>query len=514
MAVATNTALAQIGVRGPNGTVKQVMMPVKKVQALRQRRAAQASLAATKSMIPTGLAGSVDPNSINLAVNSTLGAQNAPFVQQQKEAQRQLGSNLAANTSLGAQTQASLAQLLANAQQRGQGFITTAGQALADQQQMNGRAASAAASMLGGALNPQTAAIIDTGVAPGHAQQFADATQNLWGNLLQSNAQRDFFQRAGGIEQMQTADFARRQREALQNVMGRLGAQVAANNAGRGDLVRKYAQEDYTLATAFADAAAKDAQQKIDNENAKRALDIKEKGVTAGAAKGASSDAAKVTAAMLKRQTQIFKDIGAKMSRVGTVVGYDEVRVPLLNPDDTPQKDAQGNVKTYTQRTPIYANNTIVFGKGNGPWREAFTQLNQAGFSANRAASISTQWFPQSIIGRPNATIRQLLEARGVSGNVLQSILGMADRPIQGPPEAPVMERPRPMTHSGTRQITTGMIASTLKDTPYTIRAGSRFDFPGGRFATVMNGRKTISGITYQLRLDNGNTVHVTIPSG
>lgn len=380
---------------------KKVAMERSAALALRRKR----GVAQTSSMIPGNLRPLVDAGAIHDAVNSSLSAANTPILAQQADAERQLGSNLEANRALGTQTAAHIAEMLAGAQQRTQSFMQTSAQAQAAAQAQDAASAQAMGAMLGHALNPNVAAVADAGTAPGQAQRFADNTGNLWGLSLGSQAQQDYFQRAGAIAAMNTAGFEREQRGRLADVLSALKAQVAANNAKRGELTRQFAQEDYTLASAFQSGLA---EQQL--EQAKLGLDqYANETDRMNVLADAENDARKAGAGLT---TQQAKNVAAVRKAVDVMVS--KLRKPLKT---TVDKETGNVSRTY----PTAAE---VFGAGGGPWREAFKRLTaDAGLSPAQAALRATMWFPDSISRSSPKKIVTMLKNRGVPQSIIKQIV-------------------------------------------------------------------------------------------
>lgn len=461
------------------GALKRVSMEASRAAALRKRR----EVAKTNSLIPSGFRDQVDADAITSAVASHIASLNAPLDQLSKDVQTQADTNVRMSDSLAAQTQASLDQLVANANARTSGFQQLAGQGIAALGQTNREAASATARALGGVLNPQLAQQVDANLAPAQAQQHAQGVGDVWAQTLASGAQRDFFERGKGIAAITQQSFNEGQRRQMSQSLERIAAEQRANQQKRAELVRQFAQEDYTLKTAFeqagAEAAAAAAQAEIDAYNAETGrIDALNDGSGGSGGGGGSKANAK---AVSKVQADINKMVA-------------QMRKPTAT-----RLDKDGKV------TQVFPTPTEVFGKDNGPWREAYTRLtaSNVGVSKAQAARLASQWFPGSITRSTPAKLVAMFNRLGVPTSIQKQIMrnqggfsleqintALNGRTVYGPPAPPTRPNRRP--------------AATPSRT---------LNMPNGEY--IINRRqRTISGMTYTLRTPGGRNILVTVPPG
>jgi len=413
-----------------NGKTKRVLMEASKVAAIKRKR----EVGETTKLIPTQYRSTVDAGSINDAVASHINMLNAPLEQVKSDANTQFGTNVRMNDSLAAQTQASLDQLLANANARTQGFQQLAGQGIAAQQQTNREAAQATANALGAALNPQVASMVDAQLAPMLAQQHAGGVQRVWADTLASGAQKDFFERGKGIAAITQQAFNEGQRKKLAQSLDAIARQQAANQQQKAALVRQFAQEDYTLQGTIGAEMAKSQAEMDANEIAKyNAVTGRIKANKTGANAAATGQTKGIAAARKAVETKL-----AKTKKLVTVTK------PVLDANGQPKVDSNGKPITTT----VSAKQSIaeVFGANNGPWREAFKLLIDptVGLDADSAAQLASQWYPNSIKGHDTAAIKQMLLTRGVSEKVTNQLLRGTKAPVQGPPAPVKPNTPRP----------------------------------------------------------------------
>lgn len=413
-----------------DGKMQRVLMEASKVAALKRKRA----VAETTKLIPSQYRSTVDAASIHDAATSQINMLNAPLNQVKADANTQFATNVRMNDSLAAQTQASLDQLLANANARTQGFQQLAGQGIAAQQQTNREAAQATAHALGAALNPQVASMVDAQLAPMLAQQHAGGVQRVWADTLASGAQRDFFERGKGIAAITQQAFNEGQRRNLAQSLDAIARQQAANQQQKAALVRQFAQEDYTLQGTIGAEMAK-----AQNEANQLAIDQYE--ATTGRIKATTSG----TQASSKAQTKAINDarkvVDGMLAKTKKLV---TVTKPVLGPDGKPMIGTNG--KPITTTVTVKQSIPEVFGSDNGPWREAFKRLTDptVGLGPDQAAQLASQWYPNSIKGHGTAAIKEMLQNRGVSERVMNQILQGTNRPVQGPPAPGAPTRPKP----------------------------------------------------------------------
>lgn len=409
-----------------SGAVKRVAMEQSKAQALRRKR----SLAQTEGLIPKPLRGSVDTAGINDAVAAHIASLNAPLDQLKKGAQSQFDSNLRANEQLGQQTQASLDQLLANADTRQRDYAALAGETVAAQQRANQAAAAGTASVLGLAYNPLVADRVQQGLAPAQAAQYAQTVQGSWQDRLGQQAQRDFFERGKGIQAITQQAFNEGQRRELAGTFDRIAAEQAANRQKRAELVRQFAQEDFTLASAFADAQAKAQQQAEENRLAAYNATTDRIRATGGGGGGGGGG----LGGLSKEQRKAVAGVRAEVEKI-----VQSTRKPTTitstvdnvnNKTGQPGKDGQPDVdpdtgKPITVTTTTQLSTKDAFGADGGPWRKSFTLLTGAdvGLSPAQAAMVATTWYPGSITRSTPTKIKAMLQSRGVPPAVQKQII-------------------------------------------------------------------------------------------
>lgn len=441
---------------GKTGKVVQVSMEAKKAQALRARRAAGKTgggakpggvkggpSAETLALIPKPFQGVVDAGAIEKAVAAQIGSLNAPLEAGKATAQTAFDSNVAANDSITAQTQASLDTLLANAGARASGYQQLNDQASMLRAQNNAQALSGSA--LGGSLNPHMQDMIAGNLAAPIAQQNAAGVQATWADRLAQGAQSDFFQRGKGIAAIEQSAFTAGQRNRLSGILSNIAQSQAANQGRKAEFTRQMAQEDYTLATAFAGEQAKAAEaaealrlkqyeaqtgrlsvSQRDVANQRTTAASRANAQTAAAAR-IKAEAAKATS---KLGTEQRKAMGDAKKAIDTLI--QSARKPISV--TRPVLDSQGNPvikngKPVTTTTTTTRPMRDVFGANGGPWREAFTRLTDpmVGLDNNTAAMIAFRWYgQQSIAGKPRANIIKLLDNRGVTGSTRSTILAAA----------------------------------------------------------------------------------------
>ncbi len=409
-----------------SGATKRVAMERSKALKLRRKR----EINTTMSLIPKPLRESVDAAGINDAVASHIASLNAARAQVGKEAQTQFDTNVRMNEQLGQQTQASLDQLLANADTRQKDYASLAGSVVSAQQQGDARAAAATGQILGGALNPLVAERAAAGMAPGQAMQYAGATQGAWADRLGQQAQRDFFERGKGIQSITQSAFNEGQRKQLTTSLQRIAAEQAANKQKRAELVRQFAQEDFTLASAFADRQAAAAQQDFENQLAVAGLEGGAGGGGGGGgARGLSSD-------QLKAVGKVQSDVNKLREKIGTV---------------------HSTTGSGDEKETFYWTADTVFPGTGGPLREAIARLTAAnvGVGPGKAAMLAAQWYPGSItrseparlvpmftrLGVPPGVQTQIMRTNGFGLEEINMAFGGTS--VYGPP-APAGSKPKP----------------------------------------------------------------------
>ena len=422
-----------------SGAVKRVAMEQSKAQALRRKR----SLAQTEGLIPKPLRGSVDTAGINDAVAAHIASLNAPLDQLKKEAQSQFDANLRANDQLGQQTQASLDQLLANADTRQRDYAALAGETVAAQQRANQAAAAGTASVLGLAYNPLVADRVQQGLDPVQAAQYAQTVQGSWQDRLGQQAQRDFFERGKGIQSITQQAFNEGQRRELAGTFDRIAAEQAANRQKRAELVRQFAQEDFTLASAFADAQAKAQQQAEENRLAAyNATTDRIKAIGGGGGGGGGG-------ALSKDQLKAINKVQSDINKMVTAMHTPDKT--WIDDNGTPDDTTDDQVRR------VFSTAAETFPQTGGPWREAFARLTagNVGVGAGKAALLASQWFPGSIKRSTPQKLVAMFSSRGVPTGVQKRILqqagfgesaisaAMSGRPVYGPP-APASSKPKP----------------------------------------------------------------------
>lgn len=500
--VAPKGPTVTVSIKAKDGSIKRVAMPKSKAVALAKKRAAARASAlspseqSTASMIPGAYAGYVDPKSIDAAVNATIKAQNDPLEAAKAAATAQNASNAAAFAGLGLQTQASLDTLLANAGDRTQGFLQNAGKAIAATNASDQAASAGIQHALGSSNNEQVQAMTQAGMMPVYGNQNAAGVQSTWANSLASQAQQDFFQRAKGIAGMQTQDMTNKQAAQLGQVVTNLSVQQAANAAKKAQLVADTAAQQaqfglsaQTAAQAFGQQGVVNAQK--DYANTTDRMSVAERAAAAKAAADAKSAGVNSAAAakLSKAVSGIKKDIDKMNQQV--LGGTKNVTVPTLGPDGKQMTDKNGKPLFHTETHEISA--AQVFGKGNGPWREAFTRLTDAGLTSDQAALQSTKWYKGSITRSDQANITAMLTNRGVSKSVIKQIVSMIPvdptKPAKADPKAPKQVEPG--------RIIRGATVNT-----------------GGKAYTVTMRAKTIAGTTFKLKTPGGADIVVSVPTG
>lgn len=490
-----------------NGKTKSVLMEAGKAKALTRSRA----INETSNLIPGNLKGLVDVAAIHDAVQSTLDAENAPIVGAQKVAQDQLARNVQANQALSAQAQASLAQAAANAGVYKDAFMQSAGRAQASQQATNEAAAMQMQAMLGNAGNGIVQSVAAAGTAVPQAQQFAENTKDYWAGSLGAQAQQDFIGRLGGITGMEAQRFDRDQRARLGDVMTQLASQIAANKAKAPSLVRQFAQEDYTLASAFAgsqaDAALKAKQLEIDAYKAETGragvvstATSKKDAAAAKAAKDTAEFNAKLNAAQQKRVDKVFQDVEKMRARVGTTL--------------MPGQSFTGADGKVVKVPGTKITTDMVFGTNGGPLRKSFDLLRAVGLTKEQAAWHSALLYRSSITRSTPAKIATMWKNRGVAPGATAAIIN--DVWGAGTYEALGKKPKSPMRPSvGTKLVSVSDILSKLKAQQGNggVKVGQSFNFGGDRNGKVRSKAKTIAGMTYIVRMDTGKDVTVTVPN-
>lgn len=385
------------------GETERRAMEKSRAQKLRSDRKRKKELASTTSQIPKQYRDLVDPGAINDAVAAHIAGLNAPLDQARSEAEKQAATNQRMAESLGAQTQATLDQLLRNTDARTSGFQQLAGRSVAAAQETNQAAGSAIARALGGALNPQTAAMIDANLQPAQAQQHASGVGDVWANTLASGAQRDFFERGKGISAISQQAFNEGQRRDLQTVLARIASQQTANNQQRAALVRDMAEKEAQFAfereTAAAAFGAEQQQQAFENNLDTYEAETGRIGALSKGSKGGGGGSGG-SAADRKRWNSVRDDVYENVRKMQATVGQ------IKNKDTG---------ETWTKAG--------VWGKGNGPWREAFTQLEAKGVPRSAAALMATKMFPSSIQTSTPTNILAMLRRRGVPDKTIAGIL-------------------------------------------------------------------------------------------
>lgn len=389
-----------------SGALKRVTMEASKAAALRKKR----SVAGTSKLIPSQYRGSVDPSAIDNAVAAHIQSLNQPLDQLGKEASTQFDTNVRMNDQLGQQTQATLDQLLQNADARTSGFQQLAGQSIAAQQGTNRDAASAIARSLGAAFNPLVAGMVEQDLAPMQAQQHSQGVGDTWMGTLSSGAQRDFFERGKGIQAITQSAFNEGQRRDLQTTLGRIAAQQAANNQQKAALVREFSKEDAQFALEQQTAAQAFGQQQFENSLAldNAATDRIDamndgSGGSGGTSSGLSKDAQ-------KRVLEVRKYLDGRLKLLGTV---------------SSTEGSGDTKKTY------YWDNKLLFPGTGGPWREAHARLTapEVGMSADQAALFASRWFKSSLTRSTPAKIKTMLEGRGVTPAMQKQLITSAFGP-------------------------------------------------------------------------------------
>lgn len=430
------TPSVMVSIKGADGNVKRVAMAKPKAIALAKKRAAargaaktSASLADTTAMIPGAYKSYVDPGSIDAAVSATIKSQNDPLLAMKAAAQAQATANQQASNSLTGQTQATMDTLLANANDRTTAFQQLSGQAIAQQQASNRDAAAALQHALGGGYNSQVEALTAAGMAPTYANDSANGVANTFAGSLASQAQADYYNRGKALASMTGQAFNLQQQRQLGQVLGNLDAQIAANQSKKAQLVADTAAQQAQFGLQANTAAQAFGQQQIENAQKDRSLDIDAAKVTASTKNAAASAAAKLSTAQAKVLAAVKKDVDkkAKDARSGTRT----VTVRTLDANGNPMNDKNGKPLYHTETQAVTA--ADVFGKGNGPWREAWTQLTDQwgalGMSPQQAADMAalqaTKWYPDSIKRSSVANITAMLKNRGVSAAVIKQIAGM-----------------------------------------------------------------------------------------
>lgn len=381
------------------GKLQRVNMEASKAAALRKKR----STSKTQQLIPSTYRPSVDAGAIDAAVASHIGSLNAPLDQLKTDASTQFDTNVRMSDQLGEQTQATLDQLVRNADQRTGAFQQLAGQGIAAQQQTNGAAATAMARALGGAMSPLVAQMADANNAPMQAQQHAQGVGDVWAQTLASGAQRDFFERGKGISAITQQAFNQGQRNRLTETLGRIAQEQRANQQKRAELVRKFAQEDaqFDNERRMVDVAAnKDAAElELDRYNA-------ETGRIDALNDGSSSSGGSVSMSDDQRKAVlgVKKFIDDQLKKLGTVRATEGAGAKKEN---------------------LYWTQSSLFPSTGGKWREAHSRLTapEIGMSADQAAMFATRWFKDSIARSTPKKIKSMLESRGVTPTTQRQII-------------------------------------------------------------------------------------------
>lgn len=424
-----------------DGKPTRVSMELSKARALAARRKAAKdgqAVDATTALIPKPYRDYVDPKSIDAAVSSQIAGLNAPLELGKTEAQAQFENNLKASESLNAQTQASLDQLVQNANARTQGFQQIAGQGISALQQADTAAASAVARALGPAMNANVAQVAGDALAPQRAENHAAGVQDVWASTLASGAQRDFFERGKGLSAITQQSFNEGQRQQLNSVLARIAAQMQANVAQRPELVAKAAREEaqfeferQTAAAALGTEASKMALDQYEAETGR--LSVAQRDAANRRSVAQRREASRIAAQTRREAAQagFSKDVQKRILEARKAI--DKMVTQMRKPTKTIVNDDG----TVMQVKPTREE---VFGKGNGPWQEAFSRLTspEIGMDANKAALWATSWFKSSLEGKDFRMVHRLLRNRGVTGEAYKRLIQLAaERPVLGPPVPP-----------------------------------------------------------------------------
>lgn len=491
-------------VKGPKGNLIKVRMPVAKARALAAKRAAARSQKATDASIPKPYRGLVDSKGINDAVTAAIDAAVVPLNAAGSKAQTQRDRNTAASASLNAQTQASLAGAMQNVASGTSLMQQSAAQGATAMQDTNAAAANELRRIMGGSANPALGGMIGEAVAPVSVQNNQAAVTNTFGAGLGGQLQHDFLQRAQGIAAMSQSAFNNSQSQQLADVMSGIAAQIAQVQASRPELVRKYAADEGQFELAVrqqqAEAQAAAAAFGLDEYRAKTdRLDVVTDAQNAAdrIAAGGASGARGLSQQQLKAVNEVQKVIDKMRAKIGTVRAT----------------EGSGDTKVTN-----YWTNDTVFGKNNGPFREAFKRLTAAnvGVQPGKAAMLVAQWFPDSItrstpaklvpmfnrLGVPPAIQKTIMRQNGMSLEAINTAL--SGQSVYGPP-AP---KPKPAT------VSKNEVIQSIKNAPSKVKAGTEFTYLGGKVRfTVQSVEKTISGTTVTMRNQDGRTVQVTVPN-
>jgi hypothetical protein len=157
------------------------------------------------------------------------------------------------------------------------------------------------------------------------------------------------------------------------------------------------------------------------------------------------------------------------------------------------------------------------------PWRDLYKMLTSlGGLTADQAALLATKSSPESIRnakGGPKGVLN-MLRNRNVSEKVQRFIIRKYFGPgavekffggkyaYGGSVLAPGYQRPGNNRTGG--PVSKGMLISSIRNSPYPVKAGTTFRLKNKNF-TVQKVQRTIAGLTYTVRGPNGNTSVVTV---